>query len=602
MIKSKFDIAPKVWGLLTAEQQREAIVLLGLMLIGMIFETFGIALVMPALALMTQGDLAGKYPSLVPLLTSIGNPSRERLVIVGMLVLALVYVVKTVFLAFLAWRQMEYVYGVQKSLAQRLYAGYLRQPYVFHLQRNSAQLINNILIEVSMFTHTGLAAGLALLMELLGLFGITALLLVVEPLGTLVVMATLGLVGWGYSHFTRDLVLRWGVARQHHEGLRLQQLQQGLGSVKDVKLLGREDDLLSQFRLHTVSSARIGQLQSTLQQLPRLGLELCAIIGLVALVMVMIGQGNSIEALLPALGLFAAAAFRVMPSVNRMLGGIQSLHYTWPVIETLRREVCLLDNIPAMEQGQPMLFKANLTLEEVTFRYPSTAAQALRGVNLSIEKGASIGFIGASGSGKSTLMDIILGLLTPESGTIKVDGVDIQTNLRGWQDQIGYVPQSIVLTDDTLRRNVAFGLLNEQIDEAAVWRAIRSAQLEPFINDLPKGLDTLVGERGVRLSGGQRQRIGIARALYHDPAVLVLDEATSSLDAATERDFMDVVCALQGTKTVLIVAHRLSTIAQCDYVFHFEQGCVIEAGEPGVVLAKVGKLVDAGDGCSNIST
>lgn len=589
MTKQSLDnptTAHKIWRLLTAEQQREAVMLLGLMLVGMIFETFGIAVVMPALALMTQSNLADKYPMLAPWLNSLGNPSHERLVVVGMLLLVGVYVVKTLFLSFLVWRQMQCVYGVQQSLAQRLYAGYLRQPYVFHLQRNSAQMINNILPELSMFTHTGLAAGLSLLTEFLGLLGIMALLIVLEPLGALVVMITLGFVALGYVHFTKDLVLRWGVARQYHEGLRLQHLQQGLGSVKDVKLLGREDDFLAQFREHTIGSARIGQRQSTLQQLPRLGLELSAIIGLVALIMVMIGQGTPIESLLPALGVFAAAAFRVMPSVNRMLGAIQSLRYVWPVIDTLYGEICLLVDLPSAQQGQPLAFNANLVIDEVSFRYPSTETQALRGVSLAIERCSSVGFIGASGSGKSTLMDIILGLLTPESGTVKVDGVDIRTNLRGWQSQIGYVPQSIALTDDTLRRNVAFGLSNEQIDDAAVWRALRSAQLEQFVNALPDKLDTLVGERGVRLSGGQRQRIGIARALYHNPTVLVLDEATSSLDAVTERDFMDVVCALQGAKTVLIVAHRLSTVERCDCLYRLEGGRVVAAGSPASLLAR----------------
>lgn len=558
--------------------------LLGLMLVGMMFETFGIALVMPALVLMTQNNLADKYPALAPWLNSLGNPSHERLVIVGMLVLVGVYVVKTLFLAILVWRQMQCAYGVQKSLAQRLYAGYLRQPYVFHLQRNSAQLINNVLAEVSMFTHTGLAAGLMLLTELLVLLGITALLLVVEPLGTLVVMATLGLAGWGYSHLTRDLVLRWGVARQYHEGLRLQHLQQGLGSVKDVKLLGCEDDFLAQFQEHTVGSARIGQLQSVLQQLPRLGLELYAIIGLVALVMVMIGQGTPIEALLPALGLFAAAAFRLMPSVNRMLGAIQSLRYTWPVIDTLHNEFCLLDDIPALQHGKPLPFKTKLTLDDINFRYPSTEAQALRGVSLSIARCTSIGFIGASGSGKSTLMDVILGLLTPESGTVKIDGVDIQTNLRGWQDQIGYVPQFIYLTDSSLRDNIAFGLPAELVDEDAVTRAIQAAQLEAFVSELPDGLETVVGERGVRLSGGQRQRIGIARALYHDPAIVVLDEATSSLDAATEQGIIDAVAALRGTKTIIIVTHRVSTVENCDRLYRLVAGRILQEGSPATIL------------------
>ena len=220
------------------------------------------------------------------------------------------------------------------------------------------------------------------------------------------------------------------------------------------------------------------------------------------------------------------------------------------------------------------------------FSLPIDRSLSLKEISLSVGQGESVGFIGSTGAGKSTLVDIILGLLIPVSGVIKVDGVDIQTNPRGWQDQIGYVPQSIYLTDDTIRRNVAFGILDEAIDESVVWNSLRAAQLEQFIKDLPEGLDTLVGEAGVRLSGGQRQRIGIARALYHDPSVLVLDEATSSLDIATESDFVEEVYALKGDKTLIIVAHRLSTVKRCDYLFKIEKGKIVEEGKAALLSRK----------------
>lgn len=573
----------KLWYLLSSVQRRAAMLLLGLMLIGMVLETLGIGLVIPALALMTQSDLAAKYPALKPWLNSLGNPSHERLIIGGMLTLVGVYATKALFLAFLAWRQAHFVYGLQANLSQRLFTGYLHQPYTFHLQRNSAQLIRNTIGQVGEITNV-IQQGLALIAEILVLLGISALLLAVEPLGALLVVSTLGLAGWGFNRLTRRRILRWGEARQHHEGLRIQHLQQGLGGAKDVKLLGRESDFLALYRQHSVGSAQVSQRQSTLQALPRLWLELLAVIGLAALVLVMIEQGKPMEVLLPTLGLFAAAAFRFMPSVNRILGAVQGVRFSLPVIDTLHSEFCLLDNTLPPLRGQPLQFKKELTLDQVNFNYPSAEAKALHNVSLVIPRGVSVGFIGGSGAGKSTLVDIILGLLTPESGSIKVDGINIQTNLRGWQDQIGYVPQSIYLTDDTLRRNVAFGLPSEQINESDVWRAIRAAQLEQFVNDLPQGLDTMVGERGIRLSGGQRQRIGIARALYHDPPVLVLDEATSSLDTATERGVMDAVRALHGNKTFIIVAHRLSTIEHCDMLFRLERGVVVEDGEAAAVL------------------
>jgi len=553
------------------------------MFIGMLLETLGVGLVIPALALLTQPDFANNQPTLQPILQFLGNPDQHALVIYGMLVLVGVYLIKALFLAYLVWRQARFAFGVQVHLSQRLFTVYLRQPYTFHLQRNSAQLMRNVTGEVGMFTGT-LTQAMNLLTESLVLLGLCTLLLVVEPLGAVIVVSTLGIAAWGFHRLTRRRITRWGEARQHHEGLRIQHLQQGLGGAKDVKLLGRETDFLEQYRVHNAQSARVGRLQATLQQLPRLWLELLAVSGLAILVISMLTQGRALEAVLPTLGLFAAAAFRLMPSVNRVLGAVQSLRYGLAMIDTLHSEFKLATPETASACAPISPFRANLELNKVTYAYPSASVAALKEISLTIHHGESLGFIGSSGSGKSTLVDILLGLLTPDSGEVRLDGENIQHALRNWQDQIGYVPQSIFLTDDTLARNVAFGLPNAQIDEASVWRAIRAAQLEDFVHALPMKLDTLVGERGIRLSGGQRQRIGIARALYHDPAVLVLDEATSSLDTATEHDVMQAVRALQGRKTILIVAHRLSTVAHCDRLYRLEQGRVVEEGETAVVL------------------
>jgi ATP-binding cassette, subfamily B, bacterial PglK len=308
-------------------------------------------------------------------------------------------------------------------------------------------------------------------------------------------------------------------------------------------------------------------------------LELLAVIGFAMLVVVMLQLGRQLDTLIPILGLFAAAAFRLLPSVNRILNGVQSVQFALPTIDIIDREVRQLEDTPVPQRGALLMpFQKELMLSNVSFQYSGADGPALTDVSLTIPPGCSVGFVGSSGAGKSTLVDLILGLLTPGSGRITVDGVDIQSNIRGWQDQIGYVPQVIYLTDDTLRRNVAFGLNDEEIDEQAVLRAIRAAQLEDFVAGLSQGLETEVGERGVRLSGGQRQRIGIARALYHNPPVLVLDEATSSLDLATEQGVMAAVNALHGEKTVLIVAHRISTVSQCDWLYKLERGKIVQEG------------------------
>lgn len=589
--KTKLSTTHKIWNMLTSAERRSAAVLLGLMLVGMVLETFGIGLMIPAIALLMQDDLAARYPAITPVLERLGNPGQKSLIVGAMLGLTGIYLVKNLFLAFLAWRQNRFTFDVQVRLSQRLFTTYLRQPYTFHLQRNSAQLMGSVTGEVAMFGGA-LIQVMLLLTEGLVLLGIASLLLVVEPLGAVIVVLVLGGAAWGFHRVTRARITRWGQVRQRHEGLRTQHLQQGLGGAKDVKLLGREGDFLAQYRVHNTQSARVGQLQATLQQLPRLWLEFLVMAGMAALVITMLAQGRDMASIMPTLGLFAIAAFRLMPSVNRLLGAVQSLRYSLSVINTLHEELKLAAPEPAAQNTNgTAAFQYEISLTDISYTYPSAPTPALNGLSITIQKGESVGFIGPSGSGKSTLVDVILGLLPPGAGQVAVDGQDIQQSLRAWQDQIGYVPQSIYLTDDTLRRNVAFGIPSEQIDAAAVQRAIKDAQLEEFVSSLPDGIETIVGERGIRLSGGQRQRIGIARALYHDPAVLVLDEATSALDTTTERGVMQAVTALQGSKTILIVAHRLSTVEHCDRLYRLEQGRVVEEGTPNTMLSNQPKPV-----------
>lgn len=579
--------------LMSRQQRHQALLLLLLMIFGAALETLGIGLVVPVLAFMTQDAPLAKYPQLAPLLALLAGLSQAKMLVAVVLLLVLTYAFKALYLAIMAWRQARFVFSVQLSVSRRLFEGYLRQPYTFHLQRNSAQLIRNVVNETSQFSHVVTIPTLILLSEGLVLLAICGLLLAIEPVGAIVVTATIGLAGLLFYRLTASRLLRWGESRQHHEGMRIQHLQQGLGGVKDVKLLGREALFLSRFVTHDSAVARVAERYLTLQQLPRLWLELLGVVGLAALILVMLQRDHEISNLAPVLGLFAAAAFRLMPSVTKVLTAIQNLRYAQPVIETLSSELDALTGHADVSPGAEVSLRHSLRLDAVTYRYPEAPRAALEHVSLEIKPGSSVGIIGGSGAGKSTLIDVLLGLLTPAEGRVLVDGEDIKDNLRGWQNQIGYVPQNIYLTDDTLRGNVAFGVAPEQIDDAAVWRALRAAQLEDFVKQLPGGLETPVGERGVRLSGGQRQRIGIARALYHDPAILVLDEATSSLDTATERGVMEAVTALRGTKTVVIVAHRLTTVEACDIVVRLAHGSVAQVGDPHSILYGADKTLHA---------
>jgi ATP-binding cassette, subfamily B, bacterial PglK len=574
-----------LWFMLSATQRRVGIMLLGLMLIGMVLETFGISLVIPILALMTKGDLVSQYPVIVPWLERLGNPSHEELITFAMLVLAGVFVVKVMFLVFLAWFQARFVAEVNSGFSLRLFTGYLRQPYSFHLQRNSAELIRNAVSQVSQMA-SAFQSYLTITTESLVLSGILVLMLVVEPVGTLMVASVFGFASWVFYRFTRGRIKFWGEKFQNHEKLLLQYLQEGLGAAKDVKLLGCEKEFIDRYHVHNLGGAQINKKRAVLTALPRFWLEILGVTGIVVIVLFMIAQNRPMESLVPTLGLFAVAAFRIMPSANRILNATQNVRFYSAAFNNLHKEFSLIEQTLPQKKYSPLYFKSALVLENVDFRYPSTEALVLKDVSLSIGQGESVGFIGSTGAGKSTLVDIILGLLIPVNGVVKVDGVDIQTNTRGWQDRIGYVPQSIFLTDDTIRRNVAFGLSDEKVEDTVVWDCLDSAQLEKFVKGLPEGLDTRIGEGGVRLSGGQRQRIGIARALYHDPSVLVLDEATSSLDTITESDFMASVCALKGNKTLIIVAHRLTTVEHCDYLFKVGNGKIIEEGKTSILLSK----------------
>lgn len=556
----------------------------------MLIEMGGLGMLIPAMGLMLNSDIGKEYPSIMPYLEALGNPTHNQLVIWGMSALVIFYLIKAIFLVFLSWRQSCFTVELSADFSRNLFLGYLRQPYTFHLQRNSAELQRNIQTEVGQFTTVSQSA-VSLSIEFSVVIGVALMLILVEPLGAFVVTSFLALSALGFHRLTKNKLLDWGEQRQYHSGLLNQHLLQGLGGVKDVKLMGRETQFIEKYTEHNSANAKIVVKVTTLGLVPRVYLELLAVIGLAGLITLMMVQKKPIDLLLPTLGVFVAAAFRLIPSVNRIMVYVQQMRYSQPVVDVLYNEFRLIrSNRDSNTSNFKFKFNNKLEVKNLSFHYANAKINALDKVSISIDKGEAIGFIGPSGSGKSTLIDVILGLLAPDTGGITVDDQDIYTNLRGWQNEIGYVPQSIYLTDDTLRRNVAFGLPNSQIDDLAVARAIKAAQLDEFVQSLPNKLETFVGERGIRLSGGQRQRIGIARALYHDPAVLVFDEATSALDSMTERGVMEAVYALQSSKTVLIVAHRLSTVEHCDRLYHLNKGKVIEEGKPLDIL-KVKKIV-----------
>ena len=570
---SMIETVKIVWRLFTNSDRVAFIRIVVMVIIGMFLETVSLGIVVPIIGILTQDNYQEKYPWIVDLF---GSLSREELISAVMVAMVFIYIVRSLFLFWSLWIQKGFSASVSGRLSQSLFSIYLRQPYMFHLQRNSSTLMRNAKNATSVVT-CGVDPFLVLLTDGLVAIAMFSLLIYVEPIGTLAVLIVFGVSTLLFQRLTRRRIDNWGYRVDYHETKILQHLQEGFGGAKDVKILGRENEFLSQHEKHLGESIRINRIYNVILTLPRSFMEIITIVGLCLLVVSMVVRDRPLSDIVPILGLFAAAAFRVMPSINRLLMATQTLIFNRSIIASVYRDF-LLDTPEVNSAQRVEPFAKQLELKDVSFKYPTAATPSLQNVSLVVNRGEAVGFVGPSGAGKSTLVDVILGLFAPTSGVVSVDGSDVHQNLRNWQNQIGYVPQAIYLTDDTLRRNVAFGLNDENIDDDLVREAIRLAQLQEFVATLPDGLQTVVGERGVRLSGGQRQRIGIARALYHKPSVLVLDEATSSLDTPTEHGVMQAVQALQGSKTVVIVAHRLSTVEYCDRLYRIEDSRITEEG------------------------
>ena len=574
-----------MWRILAKGEKKWFIFLLAMALLGAVLDTLSITLVIPVVSLLTDPKFKTENESLQPIFDFFGDPSPGSIVVIGMFLLVGVYIVKNIYLGTVKYLQMRFQARVEVRLSNGLFDRYLHQPYSYHLTQNSSQLIRN-LMDARAITDYAIAPVLLVFTETLILLGLATVLLVIQPVGSIAVVSTMGLAGYFFHRVTRKYAGIWGKERQFHDGERLKEAQHGFGGIKDVKILGNEWHFQERYQTHNNSKVSADQKFMFLQQLPILWLEVLVIFGLASLVSILIARGQSTTDLLPTLAVFAAAAFRVMPSAQRTLNSLQSLKYGHSILETISNDL-LLPTCSSMNNAEyPVKSISQIELKNISFGYEGIQSETIRNVSMTIEKGQSVGFIGASGAGKSTSIDLFLGLLEPTEGQILANGVNISNDIRLWQRSIGYVPQSIFLTDDTLRSNIAFGLTKEMISDVAVENALVAAQLSDFIKTLPAGLDTMVGERGIRLSGGQRQRIGIARALYRNPSLLVLDEATSSLDLETESGVMDAVEKLHGEKTIIIVAHRLSTVSKCDNLALIEDGQLVAFG-PVVDVMKV---------------
>ena len=568
------ELFAQLWELMAPEDRRSAVGVLMLILIGTLLEILGVGMVIPVITLLSQPESASTSPTLKSLREALGASSHGAFMLWALGGLLVVFVVKNAFLFLSTWYQVRFLYGYQAKLAGELMAGYLNRPYTYHLQNPTAELLQKITGELSSLIQGIISPIIWIISESLVVVGLLLLAFWVNPFGALVAMSGLSVALLAYYHLFKVRVELWGYRTQEHSQGMYQQMQHGLGGIKEVKIFGREQFFSDTFSCHAEESARYTSRHNFLVQSSRNVIELMVITVLLGSIMLLVDTDGGTEAIVPTLAFFGVAAFRLMPSAQRLLSNANSIRYGARSLRLLRPDLIETRNRDgaSSEEYSPISFPEKLELQNVSFRYSGGHEDVLRELNLTIPCGVMVGFQGKSGAGKTTLVDLILGLLEPTQGKVLVDGVSIHKNLPGWQANIGYVPQGIFLVDDTLRRNVAFGVEEHEIDDSRVFEVLRQAQLEEFVNSRPEKLETLVGERGVRLSGGQRQRIGIARALYHNPSILVLDEATASLDLDTETEFIRIVESLRGKKTLLIISHRLSIIDGCDIKYKMAAG------------------------------
>ncbi len=556
---------------------------LGVLTMGLV-ETLGIASIMPFMAVMTNPGAVNdnKWLSFAYSYFEF-REVQDFLFWLGLSVLGLLLISNMVS-AGTMWLLLRFTNMRGHVLSERLLKKYLDQPYSFFLNRNGSELIKNTINQVNRFVGGIAIPFMGMLVKVAVIIFIFALLIAVDPVVALTVVVALGGVYSALFWF-----IRWKLARIGRESFdattqRFKLANEAISGIKELKLLGREADYL---RRYSVPSKLFAKHEATGQAfgiLPRYAMEGIAFGGILLIVLYLIRMEKGASEIIPLVSLYAFAGYRLIPAVQSVFAGVTQVRYNLSTIELLYADLsAVTSEVPCENYNpgiEPIVPSRMIEMDRVTFTYPNSRSFVTREISLRIQANTSVGFVGSTGSGKTTLIDIILGLLTPKDGRLTVDGIEISpANVHGWYRSLGYVPQQIYLADDTVNRNIAFGVPDQDIDQEAVVRANKIANLHDFVqHELPQGYQTLVGDRGVRLSGGQRQRIGVARALYREPAVLILDEATSSLDTITEHIIMEAVHNLARKKTIIIVAHRLSTVKQCDLIYIVEKGQIAGQG------------------------
>ncbi len=573
--------------LLDRRQKIHMALLVVVMLVGAVLEALGITLIIPILQAVVDPDsIRENRYHMGDLYRMLGMHSVTEFAVVMMAAIVVVYAVKSIYLYFEQVLLLRFIYTNQFATSNRMMINFMKRPYEYYLNANTSVIQRNITSDINN-VYALILNILQLTSEMIVFVILVLVLLAVDPKMTLIIAALLIAVLLVIRRFIKPVMLKAGKDNQDYYAGLYKWIAESVDAVKEIKIANRENYFISEYSRCGDGYVRAVQKYTLFSSTPRLLIEFIFIAGLVLyMIFTVLTSGNDLTGLVPQLGVFALAAARLLPSANRMNTYITNISYFQPflgnVSENLQEEIHDRNISYRVEDYDPCARAAKLPvhrtieLRDITYRYPNSDRNIFTDACVTFPVGKSIGIVGASGGGKTTLIDIMLGLLKPSGGQILADGVDVRTNYQGWLGNIGYIPQSIYMLDTTIRKNVAFGVPDDRIDDGKVWHALKEARLDEHVRSLPEGLDTRIGQHGIRFSGGQRQRIGIARALFEDPEVLVLDEATSALDNETEAAIMDSINSLHGRKTLIIIAHRLETIEKCDLVYRVCDGRIEE--------------------------
>lgn len=552
-------------------------ILLIIIFIGAFVELLGVSAVMPLIDVAMQPETINEKWYFILISKYTGITDANQMVLFLAVLLIIIYILKNIYVMVMYSLQYRFVFNNQQRLSVRMMKSYMQQDYLFHVSKNVAEFQRNITSDVNGFFTVALNV-----LQFLAEFSVSAVLviflLIQDWVSTVAIAALLFLFMGIFTVFFRKVLVKIGEESRQTNVLVSKWLLQAFSGIKEIKVTNREKFFVANYNESYKKFAKIQRQQSILTYMPKPVMETVCICSLMLAMIIKIAIVKSdIVSFVTTLSVFAVAAFRMLPSFNKITGYISSMMFNKTAIDSVYKDLKEIEQLmgrKTIEQEDTVNITLNKSIRfnDVSFHYSGSDKWILKNANLEIQKNTSVALIGASGAGKTTAADLILGILEPQEGTITIDGVDIKKCMRSWHEDIGYIPQVIYLMDDNIRANVAFGIPESEIDDAAIEKALQEAQLDQFVHALPDGLDTMVGDRGVRLSGGQRQRIGIARALYRNPNVLVLDEATSALDSDTEREVMEAIDGLHGTRTLIVIAHRLSTIQKCDKIYEVGNG------------------------------